>query len=61
MLRARGLRRTPRMRGEPAHRWDGLQVADMLAGAMVKRDSKDRDYLRELGDRLWVYRYEVEK
>jgi hypothetical protein len=61
VLRARGMRRTPKLRGEPAHRWDGLQVADMLAGAVVERENTGRNYLRGLRNYLRVYRYEVEK
>ena len=33
VLRARGIRQTPRVLGEPAHDWDGLQVAVSLAVA----------------------------
>jgi len=59
VLLARGLKRTPKMRGEPAHLWDGLQVADMLAGALIQREHKGTNYLRDAEARLWIYRYEV--
>jgi len=61
VLLARGLKQTPKVRGEPARRWDGLQVADMLAGAMVTRENGGTDYLRGLGRHLWVYHYEATK
>ena len=60
VLRARGIRRTPKVRGEPAHQWDGLQVADMLAGAVRERETGGKNYLRGLRS-LLVHRYEVQK
>jgi len=60
VLRARGIQQTPKVRGEPAHRWDGLQLADMLAGAVVARETSGRNYLRGLRN-LRVHRYEVQK
>ena len=61
VLLARGLKRTPKMRGEPAHQWDGLQVADMLAGALMEQERGGTDYLRGLETHLQIYRYEVIK
>jgi len=60
VLRARGIKRTPKVRGEPAHQWDGLQVADMLAGAVARRETGGENYLRGFHT-LRVYRYEVQK
>ena len=58
VLRARGIQHPPKTRGEPASRWDGLQVADMLAGAVVEREGGGKDYLQGLlGERLHVQRY----
>jgi len=61
ILLARGVRRTPKMRGEPAHRWDGLQVADMLAGALVRQVYGGTNYLRGLETHLQVYHYKAIK
>lgn len=58
VLRARGIRRTPKVRGEPAYQWDGLQVADMLAGAVTEKETGSKNYLRGL-HALRVYRYEA--
>lgn len=60
-LRRCGMERTPILRAEPAHRWDGLQVADMLAGAVIERETGGRDYLMGWQDWIYVYRYEVVK
>ena len=60
VLLARGLKRT-KTREEPAHRWDGLQVADMLAGALMKQEHGGTDYLRGLEAHLQVYHYEAVK
>jgi len=60
VLRARGIQQTPKVRGEPAQRWDGLQLADMLAGAVVARETSGRNYLQGLR-KLRVYRYEVQE
>lgn len=60
VLRARGLQRTPKMRGEPAKKWDGLQLADMLAGAVVERETGEEDYLRDLTVSCEIYRYKPE-
>jgi len=62
VLRARGIQHPPKTRGEPARCWDGLQVADMLAGAAVECEGGGRDYLRGLSEeRLHVQRYERPK
>jgi hypothetical protein len=58
-LRARGIGRTPLLRAEPARQWDGLQVADMLAGAVVEWETNDKDAPVELRDRLQVCRYRL--
>ena len=58
-LRARGIERTPILRAEPAHQWDGLQVADMLAGAVVEWETGSRDYPVGLRNRLQIHRYRV--
>ena len=34
VLLARGIKKTPKMRGEASHLSDGIQIADMLAGAL---------------------------
>ena len=60
VLRARNIERAPKVRGEPSHQCDGLQVADMLAGAIVAREKTRNDYARRL-DRLVVYRYEAQQ
>lgn len=61
VLLARGLKRTPKVRGEPAHLWDGIQIADMLAGALKERELGDVDYLRGLKEHLHVYHYKAIK
>lgn len=61
VLLARGLKRTPKVRGEPAHRWDGLQMADMLAGALMEQKHGGTNYLWGLETHLQVYRYEAAK
>jgi hypothetical protein len=60
-LRRRGMGRTPILRAEPAHQWDGLQVADMLAGAVVERETGGRDYLTNWKAHLLVYQYDAVK
>jgi hypothetical protein len=60
-LRAREIARVPIVCGEPAHQWDGLQVADMLAGAVVEFDDEGRDYLKGLTNHLQVYWYKTVK
>jgi hypothetical protein len=60
VLRARNIERAPKVRGEPSHQCDGLQVADMLAGTIVAREKTRNDYARRL-DRLVVYRYEAQQ
>ena len=57
VLLARGLKQTPRFRGEPAHQSDGLQVADMLAGAVMNKVRGGTDYLRGSRLRLTIYHY----
>jgi hypothetical protein len=57
VLLARGLKQTPRFRGEPAHQSDGLQVADMLAGAVMNKLRGGKDYLRGSKLRMTVYYY----
>jgi hypothetical protein len=57
VFRARQLQPAPRFRGEPAHQSSGLQVADMLAGAMMEKISGDTDYVRGLKLRVSVYHY----
>ncbi len=61
VLRAREIKRVPKLRGEPSHRCDGLQVADMLAGAVVAREKTGTDYLSALEKRVSLYRYQAEK
>ncbi len=60
-LRAQGVARTPTMRGEPAHQWDGLQVADMLAGAVAELADGGEDHLKELEKHLLIHRYQAVK
>jgi len=61
ILLARGVKRTPKMRGEPAHRWDGLQVSG-YAGRGVNETSAWRYELSMgLETRLRVYHYEAIK
>jgi len=60
-LRRRGLDQAPILRAEPAHQWDGLQVADMLAGAVVERETGGRDYLADWKSHLCIYRYDAVK
>ncbi len=56
--RARGVRRGPRkVRGKPAHAEDGLQLADMIAGAVVEREEGEQDYLRDMEERIEVIHY----
>ncbi|RMD66275.1 DUF3800 domain-containing protein [Candidatus Parcubacteria bacterium] len=48
-----------RVRGRPAHREDGLQLADMLAGAVVEARVKGgEDYLVGLEDQIYVLEFE---
>ena len=54
---ARGLKRTPKVRGKPAHLSDGIQIADMLAGALKERERGGVDYLRGSKEHLQLYRY----
>lgn len=58
-LRARGVARMPALRAEPAHQWDGLQLADMVAGVALEREMGGKDYLREQAARLRIYKYQV--
>ena len=58
---ARGLKQTPKMRGEPAHHWDGLQTADMLAGAVKEQEREGANYLHGLETHLRIYRYRAAK
>jgi hypothetical protein len=56
-LRARGLLPIPKVRGEPAVRWDGLQLADMLAGMIADGYLAEETILPRLGDRLEVFEH----
>ncbi|MBC8448304.1 MAG: hypothetical protein H8D78_11180 [Chloroflexi bacterium] len=55
--RERGIERPPIVRGEPAARWDGLQLADMIAGALAEGERGGIEYLGAFGDKLTVLRY----
>lgn len=59
-LKTRGAQqRIKKARGRPAHQEDGLQLADMLAGAVVKgRIGNGVDYLIGLEDKVMVWWYE---
>jgi len=50
-----GLRK---VKARPAREEDGIQIADMIAGAMVSRLEGKRDYLAELQEHLSVWHYE---
>ena len=54
-----------KVRGRPAHREDGLQLADMLAGAVVESKARGgANRLAGLGDRIrvmWFEEGEIEK
>lgn len=52
---AYGLRR---VKARPAREEDGIQIADMLTGAMVDRLRRGRDYLAELEEHLRVWHYQ---
>lgn len=56
-LRAAGLKRGIEVRGYPADREAGLQLVDMLAGAVLKREIGEADYLMELGHKVRIVRY----
>jgi len=56
--RAQGARRGPRkVRGKPAHTEDGLQLADMIAGAVAEREEGGRDYLMGLEECIEIIHY----
>jgi len=59
-LKTRGTQqRIKKARGRPAHREDGLQLADMVAGAVVEgKVENEVDYLRGLDDKIKVWWYE---
>ena len=61
VLLARGIKKTPKVRGEASHLSDGIQIADMLAGALKERERGGVDYLRGLKKHLKIYRYETVK
>lgn len=61
VLLARGIKRTPKVRGEAAHLSDGIQIADMLAGALKEREQGGIDYLKGLKERIQIYHYETVK
>ena len=50
-----GLRK---VKARPAREEDGIQIADMIAGAMVNRLEGKRDYLAELEEHLHVWHYQ---
>ena len=58
-LHTRGIEHTPTLRSEPAHQWDGLQLADMLAGAVLERALGGKNYLREVEKRLRIYQHQA--
>lgn len=47
-----------KVKARPAREEDGIQIADMIAGAMVDRLEGKRDYLAELKEHLRVWHYE---
>ena len=51
-----GLRK---VKARPAREEDGIQIADMVAGAMVNRLEGKRDYLAKLEEHLSVWHYEL--
>jgi len=59
-LKTRGAQqRVKKARGRPAHREDGLQLADMVAGAVVESKVRDEvDYLIGLEDKIKIWWYE---
>ncbi len=61
VLLARGIQKTPKVRGEASHLSDGIQIADMLAGALKERERGNADYLRGLKKHLQIYHYETVK
>lgn len=56
VLRERGLEHLPKIRGEPAANWDGIQVADMIAGELATQETSGKSYLSCTG-RISVFRY----
>ena len=60
-LSARNLKRIPKVSGKPAHLWDGIQVADMLAGALKEREHGGIDYLQGIKRELKIFHYEADK
>jgi len=50
--------RLRKVKARPAREEDGIQIADMMAGAMADRLKGERDYLAELEERLSVWYYE---
>jgi hypothetical protein len=57
VFRARGITRIPMFRGEPADKWDGLQLADMLAGALNEYSSGRKNYASSVEKRFALYHY----
>lgn len=57
VFRARGSMRVPIFRGEPAHKWDGLQLADILAGALSEHSLGRKNYASGVENRLAIYHY----
>ncbi|MBI5082513.1 MAG: hypothetical protein HZB17_14610 [Chloroflexi bacterium] len=57
VFRARGVTRVPIFRGEPADKWDGLQLADMLAGALNDHNSGRKNYAGGVENRFALYHY----
>ena len=61
-MRAKGIARgLKKVKGRPSHQEDGLQVADMLAGAIAEREKGGFDHLRGLSGKLEVYVYRETK
>ena len=56
-LRTRELLPTPIIRGEPAARWDGLQLADMLAGTLGDQYPNQAAILPNLVDKLEIHEH----
>jgi len=60
-LSARGLRRLPKVSGKPAHLSDGIQIADMLAGALKERERGGLNYLQGTKIHLQLFHYKAGK
>lgn len=55
-LRAAGLKKGIVLKGRPAHIESGLQLADMLAGAVMQLETGGEDYVARLQEKLRVWR-----